>query len=68
MDVNILATNTSGKEISTLVLYFVKCYDNDTAIESWKYCDRLEFEGLSIDETKHSRWILGTTTLGAREY
>lgn len=68
MDVNILATNTSQKKISTLILYFVKCYDDNTVLESWEYCDRLKFEDIAVNETKHSRWVLGTTTLGAREY
>lgn len=68
MDVNVLATNNSGKEISTLILYFVHCYDNDTALESRKYADKLKLENIPAGETPRGRWILGTTTLGAREY
>lgn len=68
LDVNIKATNNSDKHITQLMLYFVKCYDNNSAIESWEYCDRLTFQDISVGETKDSRWVLGTTDVGAREY
>ena len=68
LDVNIKATNNSDKHITQLMLYFVKCYDDDSAIESWEYCDRLKFENIATGETKDSRWVLGTTDEGAREY
>lgn len=68
LDVNILATNNSQKDISKLILYFVKCYNTEGPLKNREYCDRLKFEDISAGDTKHSRWVLGTTTVGALEY
>lgn len=68
LDVNILATNNSQKDISTLILYFVKCYNTEGPLKNWQYSDRLKFEDISAGDTKHARWVLGTTTVGALEY
>jgi len=68
LDVNIILTNTSSKNISSAILYLVKCYDDDTPIESWQYCDRLLFEDIDVNASSKERWLLGTTTQGAREY
>ena len=68
LDVNILATNNTQKDISKLTLYFVKCYNTEGPLKNWEYSDRLKFEDISAGETKHGRWVLGTTNVGALEY
>ncbi len=68
IDVNILATNGSQKDIAKLTLYLVKCYNYEGPLQNWQYCDRLKFENIPAGDTQHSRWVLGTTTTGAYEY
>ena len=68
IDVVALVTNNSNKKITKMKLYLVKCYDDDTVLESWQYADRPSISDIELGETCRSRWVLGTTTEGAREY
>lgn len=63
-----IVTNNSGKTITEMNLYLVKCYDNETPLNSWRYCDRLRINDLLNGATDRSRWVLGTTTEGASDY
>ncbi len=68
LEVIALSKNTSNKKITKMILYHVKCYDNDTEMESWKYTDRLTISDIEAGETDRSRWVLGTTDEGATKY
>ena len=63
-----LSKNSSNKRITKLILYHVKCYGNDTALQSSANTDKLVITDIDVGETKRSRWILGTTTTGATKY
>lgn len=68
IDVVALVKNNSDQKITKMKLYLVKCYDDDTVLESWQYADRPSISDIEAGETSRSRWVLGTTTEGAREY
>ena len=63
-----ISKNASNKKISKLILYHVKCYGTDTAIQSSSHTDKLVITDIDTGETKRSRWVLGTTTAGATKY
>ena len=63
-----ISKNASNKKISKLILYHVKCYGTDTAMQSSSHTDKLVITDIDTGETKRSRWVLGTTTAGATKY
>ena len=63
-----LSKNSSNKKITKLILYHVKCYGNDTALQSSSHTDKLVITDIAAGETKRSRWILGTAPAGATKY
>ncbi len=67
--IDILATNTSSKNISKFTIYFVQCYDDDSPIESTGYGMFVTWTTeLMVGESVCGNHRLNAASAGAREY
>lgn len=58
-DCIITVTNKTGKSITELKLYLIRCFDHHTPLESTQYAERFSFKNINNEETQKGRWIIG---------
>ena len=68
LDVTCKVKNNSPKDIETMKVYLITCYNGATPLESWKYPDYMSFENIGAWQSRTKNGTGGTTTYSQKEF